>query len=300
MSASATPSASPDPHKPPPLTDEAIARRVLMFPPVRIFLAIGPIVLFLLGASIAAAKIVPHSVGAIVVPVGLGVVVLLIYAGFVRLVERRAVDELGRVGAVVELARGFVVGCALFCTTMAILVALHVAHLQRGDGWRALLVGLGAAFGAGIIEETMMRAIFFRIVEGSLGTWVALALSAALFGLLHAFNPGASAVSTIAIALEAGVLLAATFVFTRRLWMAIGLHAAWNFSEGGLFGASVSGTKPYGLLRSRLDGAPLLSGGAFGPEASLVAVVVCLSAGVALLVAAQRRGRFVRPFWRRP
>jgi hypothetical protein len=270
-----------------------------MFPLVRILIAEAPIVLFLLGASIAAAKISSRSLAAAFMSVAFGIVVLLIYAGFVRLVERRAIDELGRAGAVAEAARGFVVGAALFCTTIAILAALHVAHLTRGDGWRALVVGLGASLGAAIIEETMMRAIFFRIVEESLGTWIALALSAALFGLLHAFNPGATAVSTIAIALEAGVLLAAAYVFTRRLWMAIGLHAAWNFSEGGIFGASVSGGKPYGLLRSSFDGAPLWSGGAFGPEASLVAVVVCLSAGIALTVAAHRRGRFVQPFWLR-
>ncbi|HEY2745573.1 MAG TPA: type II CAAX endopeptidase family protein [Polyangia bacterium] len=281
----------------PPPTDATVARRVLMFPLVRLVLALTPIVGFLIAASLAAPKLPSHSLGAAFVPVALGTVVLLIYAGFVRLVERRAVDELGRAGALAEMARGFIVGAALFCTTIAILALLGVAHLQRGDGWRALAIGLGLSLGAAIIEETMMRAVFFRIVEESLGTWIALALSAALFGLLHAFNPGATAVSTMAIALEAGVLLAAAFIFTRRLWMAIGLHAAWNFSEGGIFGASVSGTKPYGFLRSSFDGAPLLSGGGFGPEASIVAVVVCLSAGIAFAVAAQRRGRFVRPFW---
>ena len=112
-------------------------------------------------------------------------------------------------------------------------------------------------------------------------------------------QPGATVVSTLAIALEAGVLLAAAFMLTRRLWMAIGLHAAWNFTEGGVFGASVSGGTPYGLLRSRFTGAPLLSGGAFGPEASIVAVVLCLSAGIAFCVYARRRGRFIVPFWRR-
>ncbi len=144
-----------------------------------------------------------------------------------------------------------------------------------------------------------MRAIVFRIVEESLGTWTALALSASLFGFLHAFNPGATATSTAAIALEAGILLAAAFLFTRRLWMAIGLHAGWNFTEGGLFGASVSGGAAHGLLRSRFSGAPLLSGGAFGPEASIVAVLVCLTAGILLLARARRRGHFVQPFWRR-
>jgi len=279
--------------------DVTVARRVLLFPLVRLLLAIAPIVLFLIGAAIAAAKVPKHSLGAAVVPVVMGLVVLGIYVGFVRLVERRPVHELAGEGAVAETARGFVVGAALFTVTMGILIALQVAHVGRGDGLRALVIGLGLAISAGLIEETMMRAIFFRIVEESLGTWIALAASAALFGLLHVFNPGATLVSTLAIALEAGVLLAAAYVFTRRLWMAIGLHTAWNFFEGGVFGASVSGMKPYGLFSSTFSGAKLLSGGAFGPEASIVAVVVCLSAGVALCVAAQRRGRFVRPFWQR-
>src|SRR3954471_14552398 len=136
----------------------------------------------------------------------------------------------------------------------------------------------------------MLLAIFFRIVEESLGSVIALVASAALFGLLHAFNPGATLVSTVAIALEAGSILAAAYLLTRPLWMAIGLHAAWNFTEGGVFGASVSGSAPHGLLHSRFTGAPLLSGGGFGPEASIVAIVVCLTAGIALCVAVIRRG----------
>ena len=272
--------------------------RVLRFPLVRLLLALAPIVVVLAAAS-ALPHAGAHGLLAALVPLGLGVVVIAIYAGYVRLVERRAVAELGRAGAVAETARGFAVGAALFTVTIAILWLLGIARVERGDGWRALVVGLAAAAGAALIEETLMRAIFFRIVEESLGTPIALALSAALFGLLHLFNPGATAVSTVAIALEAGVLLAAAFVYTRRLWMPIGLHAAWNFTEGGLFGASVSGTRPYGLLRSQFDGAPLLSGGAFGPEASIVAVVVCLSAGIALTIAARRRGRMVAPFWLR-
>jgi uncharacterized protein len=277
----------------------SIGRRIVLFPLVRIALATAPIVLFLIGAGMVTRKVPPHSLGGALVPIAMGIVVLLIYVAFVRLVERRPVDELGRAGAVPEAARGFVVGAALFSVTIAILVLIGVAHVGRGDGVRALFAGLGLSLGAANVEETMLRAIFFRIVEESLGTWVALAASAALFGLLHVFNPGATTVSTLAIALEAGVLLAAAYVFTRRLWMAIGLHAAWNFSEGGIFGASVSGMKPYGLFRTTFEGNPLVSGGAFGPEASIVAIVVCVTAGIAFTVAAHRRGRFIRPFWER-
>jgi len=266
----------------------SFGRRLLAFPLVRLVLAIAPIVVFL---SMATKLHVPMLAAALFVP--------LLYAAYVRTVEQRRVDELGAAGAGVELLRGFVIGVVLFAITMAILRLLHVAVITRGDGWHALVVGLGAAVGAALIEETLMRAIFFRIVEASLGSVIALVASAALFGFLHAFNPGATLVSTVAIALEAGVILAAAYLYTRRLWMAIGLHAAWNFTEGGVFGASVSGGAAHGLFASRFYGPTILSGGAFGPEASVVAVVVCLIAGVALLVRAHRLGHFRRPFWSR-
>ncbi len=263
-------------------------RRFLAFPVVRLVLAVAPIAGFLVAAN---ALDLPMLVAGGVVP--------LLYVAYVRVVERRPVTELATAGAAGELLRGFVIGAALFAVTMAILYLAGVAAITRGDGWQALAAGLGAAVAAALIEETLMRAIFFRIVEESLGSVIALVASAALFGFLHAFNPDATLVSTVAIALEAGVILAAAYLYTRRLWMAIGLHAAWNFTEGGVFGANVSGRGGHGLFASYFAGRPILSGGAFGPEASVVAVVVCLIAGVTLLVQSRRRGHFRPPFWAR-
>ncbi|MEO6775288.1 MAG: type II CAAX endopeptidase family protein [Kofleriaceae bacterium] len=273
---------------------------MVLFAPVRIVLAALPIVAMV----VITARVLP-SPGAVpgpassLVSLAWGVAALLLYAGFVRLVEQRRAEELGSRGAVAEVGLGFAIGAALFALTMAILLLAGIAHVGRGDGVRALVVGLGVAVGAALLEETLLRAIFFRIVEDRLGTWTALALSAALFGVLHAFSPGATVISTAAIALEAGVILAAAYAFSRRLWLPIGLHAAWNFTEGGVFGASVSGTRPYGLVSSHFSGPALLSGGAFGPEASIVAVLVCLSAGVALIAVARRRGHVMQPSWRR-
>ncbi len=221
------------------------------------------------------------------------------YVAFVRLVERRAVVELGTRAAAREFGSGFFCGVALFCVTIAILCLLGVCRVVDGDGWRALPGMLALALAAGFGEEILVRGVVFRIVEEALGSWIALAISAALFGLLHAANPGASVTSTLAIALEPGVLLAAAFIYTRRLWMAIGLHVAWNFTEGGIFGAAISGHAPRGLVHSELVGSTVLTGGAFGPEASLVAVVLCFAAGVSLLVLARRRGHIVAPRWRR-
>jgi len=229
------------------------------------------------------------------VPPLIGVATLALYAAYVRLIERRPVDELGTNGASAEVGCGLAIGVALFAVTMGILWSLGDATVEPGDGSRALVTGFAAAASAALVEETLLRAVFFRIVEERLGTWVSLALSAVLFGALHAATPGASLVSTVAIALEAGILLAAAFVYTRRLWMPIGMHLGWNFSEGGLFGAAVSGRPVSGYLHSHFDGPAFLSGGRFGAESSIVAVLVCLVVGVALVVAAHRRGRVV-PF----
>ena len=58
-------------------------------------------------------------------------------------------------------------------------------------------------------------------------------------------------------------MLAALYMLTRRLWAAIGLHAAWNFAQGGIYGVAVSGFEVGGLLRPRMTGPDLLTGGSF-------------------------------------
>ncbi len=263
--------------------------------PIRLLLAAVPTVGFIVGI-----ELLGSALGGGIVLKGVEAAgVLALYIGYVRLIERRRVDELRGPGAVTELARGLILGGSLFAATLAVIWLLGGCTVERGDG-SGMIGLLAGAVVAAIVEETLMRAILFRIVESSLGTWAALVLSAALFGVGHAFNPGATVASTLAIALEAGVLLAAALVLTRRMWLAFGLHAAWNFTEGGVFGAVVSGfSHAHGVLRSSFHGSPLVTGGAFGPEGSIVAVVICLAAGCVLLILAHRHGRFVPPFWRR-
>ena len=66
------------------------------------------------------------------------------------------------------------------------------------------------------------------------------------------------------IVLEAGVLLGLAYAATRSLWLPIGLHFGWNFTEGGIFGASVSGRAYHGMFKFSLSGSDILTGGAFG------------------------------------
>lgn len=223
----------------------------------------------------------------------------LAYRAYVRFVERRPGTELGAAGSLRELGAGLVLGAALFSATVGVLAALGLYSVQ---GWRpasVLIVPLAVSIGAGVIEELLFRGAIFRIIEASLGTWIALVISATLFGLVHLGNPNASWIAAVAISLEAGVMLGAAYVLTRRLWLPIGIHAAWNFTQGGIFSVAVSGGKTDGLLVATLDGPSWLTGGAFGAEASVVAIVVCTAFGIALLVMAHRRGQFIAPFWRR-
>ena len=104
----------------------------------------------------------------------------------------------------------------------------------------------------------------------------------------------------MSISIWAGILLAATYVLTRRLWLGIGLHAAWNYTQGTVYSGVVSGNAPpEGLVKSTLQGSEWLTGGSFGVEASVVAVAVCSTVGVLMLVKAVRRGHVVPPLRKR-
>ena len=222
------------------------------------------------------------------------------YVVYVRVVERRSVGELAPAKGPVDLGAGFLLGTGLFTITIGSIWLAGCYEVTGFVGIRAAAPWLVLSLASGFAEEILVRGVIFRITEEGLGTWIALAISSLLFGVAHIHNPGATVLSGLAVALEAGVLLAAGFVLTRRLWLPIGLHAGWNFVQGGVFGVAVSGFQFGGILKSGLHGPEILSGGAFGAEASIFAVVYCLVAGVCLLVAARRAGRFVPPLWARP
>lgn len=273
----------------------------LQYPLVRFLLAIGfvvvPVTLLQLAAK--SAGIVSRS------PMGAALSLVLIlmtfggYAYYVHCIERRTVAELSTLGALIEFARGLLLGAMLFATIMLVLWLLGswtYSGLIEGSPW---VYPLFAALLAAAVEETLVRGVLFRMLEEGFGSWIALAVSALIFGIMHAFNPAATATNTVAISLEAGILLAAAYMLTRRLWFVFGLHAAWNFTEGGIFAARVSGSKIEGLIGVEFHGSDLLTGGAFGPEASIVAVTICLLASAAILVLAKRRGHIIAPYWKR-
>ncbi len=215
-----------------------------------------------------------------------------IYAALVRAMEQRAPRELAP--AAIRGLVGVILGLGLFTSVFGLLHLIGVAQWRGVAAHFDVAPMLAASILAAVGEELAFRGALFRILEESFGTGTGLVVSAALFGLLHALNPGATVVSTTAIALEAGVLLAAAYALTRNLWFPIGLHLGWNFTEGGIFGVSVSGgAAGKGIFLVSLTGRDLLTGGKFGPEASVVAIAVCLAAAVILLVLTVRKGGWI-------
>lgn len=222
----------------------------------------------------------------------LAAALLRLYVVIVRWAEQRPARELApRAG---QGLVGIAAGLALFSTVFGLLYLIGVAHWQgisaRFDVGPVLATSIIAAVG----EELAFRGALFRIVAERCGTAISLVVSAVVFGLLHGLNPGATIVSTAAIAIEAGLLLGAAYALTRNLWFPIGLHLGWNFTEGGIFGTSVSGgAAGNGIFSVSLAGPRLLTGGGFGPEASLVAIGVGLAAAVVLIVLTVRTGRWM-------
>jgi membrane protease YdiL (CAAX protease family) len=236
----------------------------------------------------------------LVAGVAAGAATLFLYVRLTKFVEQRsAVTELPRDQALSGLLRGSAIGASAFLGTMLIILIFGGERTAGGDFWK-FLAALGIMACAAVTEEVAFRGIVFRIAEERFGSWIALVVSSVLFGAMHL--AGSSDVSTgamlwgaLAIALQGGIMLAAAYIATRSLWMPIGIHFAWNVVETG-FGTAVSGkSDEFGsLVRTTLTGSPVLTGGSFGPEAGVAAILACLTVAALLLRSAMRNGRIVR------
>lgn len=278
-------------------------KRWLVFSPLArivlfvLFFTVGNFLLFFAARM---AGVDPHAMGPLWHFAFRAVGPLLAYLVLIKLIERRPASELSLRRLAPDGALGLGAGAVLFSAVVGALWLLgsyHVTGTNPDAHWwaAALVVGLGAGIG----EEIMFRGVLYRLVEEGLGTWVALLVSALFFGAVHLNNPGATAWAGLAIAIEAGILLALIYLVTRSLWVCMGLHAAWNFMQGTVYGIPVSGTAADGWLVSTRSGPAWLSGGVFGAEASVIALALCLLVSAMLLAVALRRGLIVPPCWRR-
>jgi uncharacterized protein len=105
-------------------------------------------------------------------------------------------------------------------------------------------------------------------------------------------------VAALGLAIQAGLSLAAAYIYTKNLWFPIAIHFAWNFTQSGIFGAVTSGNvMKKTLITSKIEGAEWFTGGAFGPEGSIQATLFCLVVTIILIFLSQKEGKIVPPYW---
>ncbi len=277
----------------------ALWLRVLQFPLTRLLL-LGPLLFLMMGISngLWGVQFADRPLIAIVMAALMATLALAIYVAFVRIVERRPVSELALWAMGRELGLGLVAGAALYALCVGILIGFGVYRIEGVNPIALVLPSVAMALSSGVFEELLHRGTIFRNVEALAGSWIALLVSALFFGFRHLGNTDGNLLGALAITIEAGLLLAVLYLLTRRLWLGIGAHIAWNFTQSGIFSGSVSGAFDHpGLFRSVIEGPDLLTGGRFGMEASIVALVVCTTAGIAILSMAIRRGNIMPPIW---
>lgn len=238
-----------------------------------------------------------RNLGGAVQLIGVAIICLTAYLAAVKWIERRAQTELSLHHALPVLAAGMLGGVALFSLVMAIE---WLAGAYRPAGWGAfggLGLGFVVALAIAVQEEILFRGLLLRLFCKIFGTWGGLPLSALLFGAAHA-NAGATFASWLVIAATGGVLLGAAYAATGRLWLPLGLHAGFDFADDLVFGHPLSGHQTVsGLIEGQLHGPDILTGGNWGPDASIVAVIACLAAATYLLWRMVKLRRVERPIW---
>jgi membrane protease YdiL (CAAX protease family) len=256
-----------------------LASRVMANPLVRIVLGIvltfAAVPLTMIVASQLVAKpyrvVWPQLLAAVLVWFG--------YRFYVRRIEKRQPTELAMLGMARELGTGLLLGAGLVALTFAVLAALGAYKFGGVNPLSIMmLVPLAELVLVGMAEEMMFRGVIFGVIERSLGSKSAIVISALVFSLAHLPNEGVS-VLAIAVIAAYGVMQAALYMKTRRLWACIGTHIAWNYCVSQVFSSTVSGhAATDGLLRGELVGNAMLTGGVFGVEGSLIALLLIAAA----------------------
>ena len=202
---------------------------------------------------------------------------------WVKFIEKRPFSSLGffKKGWLKELGRGFLIGAAQFSLVVALLLLTGTGSLE----WLQLslepvlfiLALIPFWILQGGTEELVTRGWLFPAVSAKSNIFIGILISSALFGALHLFNPGVTILSIVNIILD-GIFACFLMLKYDNMWVLAGMHGAWNFVQGNIYGIQVSGqgASTSILNYSSQSSVDLLSGGAFGAEGSIFASIVLI------------------------
>jgi hypothetical protein len=208
--------------------------------------------------------------------------------------RRRVLLGLGtRDGSARELGTGLAIGSIAMTGLVAALIASGAAHVDRiGFDPGRLGLGLAVLAAAAVAEEVVYRSVMLTGLSILTRRPVlALIASSALFGVVHLTDSTDATVVSVLSNAMGGLMYGVAFLRTGRIWMPVGLHFAWNFVQGTIFGFAVSADTSYSgaIVHSTVDGARWLTGGQYGPEGSVWSLLARVAIIVMVLLATRHR-----------
>lgn len=287
------------------MSKKGIIQKILHFPLTKIIVGIivvaGVYVLFNMAlVQIFKTDVLTEDVISLVIALISTILSVITYVLLFKFYEKREIKELSTNGLAKNLSVGLLLGFVLQSLTILVIFFSGGYSIISVNPIVFIIPPFAMAFSSAIFEEILFRGIIFRVMEEKLGSYVSLIISAVIFGLLHMSNPNSSFIAGVGLAIQAGLLLAAAYIFTRNLWFPIAIHFAWNFTQSAIFGANVSGiTLSKTLITSKISGVDWITGGPFGPEGSIQATSFCLMAAIILLILNHKQGKIIKPYWKK-
>ena len=280
------------------LSNSPIWQRIVQFPLTRL-IVLGGIVFYMMAWT--EGRIVAFTdspVTGVAIAIALSLAVMVVYFAWGKFVERREVTELSLQGAGREFGTGGLIGAGLYVACVLLLMLLGMYKIEGLNPVAIMIPGIAMAVKSAFFEELLFRGVLFRSVEAMAGSWIAVVVSSLLFGYLHLLNPGATIGGATYIAIEGGLLFSAAYLVTRRMWLTTGLHMVWNYVQSAVFSGIVSGGVMLdGLFKTKVEGPDFVTGGSFGMEESLGALIFCTGAGIVMIAIAMRRGHMISAPW---
>ena len=217
---------------------------------------------------------------------------------WVKFIEKRPFSSLGffKKGWLKELGRGFLIGAAQFSLVVALLLLTGTGSLELAELSLEPVLFILALIPFWILqggtEELVTRGWLFPAVSAKSNIFIGILISSALFGALHLFNPGVTVLSIVNIILD-GIFACFLMLKYDNMWVLAGMHGAWNFVQGNIYGIQVSGqgASTSILNYSSQSSVDLLSGGAFGAEGSIFSSIVLIACIVYLYWSLKKENR---------
>ena len=211
----------------------------------------------------------------------------------IKVIEKRSLSSIGfnKNNWLKKYSLGFLIGLVMMSIIVLILLLFGYITVEKNPiqpvGVSAISSVLVILFGwiiQGATEEIVTRGWLLNVLSSKYNIGFGLLISSTLFGLMHLTNPNVNYIAVINIILV-GLFYGLYVIKTNDLWSVCGMHSAWNFAQGNIFGFEVSGLdiSVGTLIDLNLVENDFITGGVFGPEASIVATFVLLLSIIILL-----------------